>query len=701
VAAAIAATSCALLACSSPPPEPARFPIVIISIDTLRADRLPAYGYAAGRTPAIDALAREGVLFERAYTHSPQTLPAHVSMLSGRLPQQHGVRDNVGFKVDRRVRLLPNWLRERGYATGGVVSSAVLREETGFGAPFDFFDGRMPPARGGASLDEAQRGGFESVAIAREWVRQRTSPAWFLFLHLYEPHAPYLPPEQYAGLSAYDGEIAHVDAIVGEFLQDLRRNNIYGDTMILLLSDHGEGLGDHGEQEHGLFLYEESVRVPLIVKLPRGRSAGARVSQVVQHTDLVPTLLDLAGAAVPADLPGRSLRPLLEGRSQGWAERSVYSEALFGRYHFGWSEIFALTDSRYRFIQAPRSELYDLQMDPRERNNLASAQPRAAAGMGGALARVIGGADVQAPAPVTPEIRDRLASLGYIGPQSGAMTARPTDRLPDPKDKVHVLARYQTAMTHVAHGKLNDAVALLRDIVREEPGMANVWLTVGRLLLRQGRSTEAVDAFKRYIRQRPSSADGLLEASAALLSLERFAESVAHAELAAKVAKEHADRLASYEMLARIALATRDAAAARKYAATAASIDPAFPLSDYVEGRLAYNAGRFDQALASLVRAVEASRSHTLPIRGLHLYAGDAWAHLERFDEAEREFHEEIRLFPESTFAYLSLANLYQAFGRIEEAEQVLDAMLGAVPSADAQAAARKLRAARSAAGER
>jgi choline-sulfatase len=695
VAAAGVLAVCSHFGCSTRPPAATHGPLVLISIDTLRADRLPAYGYAAGRTPAIDALARESVLFERAYTHSPQTLPAHVSILSGQLPQQHGVRDNVGFALSERVRLLPSWLRERGYATAGIVSSAVLREETGVAGGFDFFEGRMPPARGGAALDEAQRDGLESLAIARQWLEQRSSAPWFLFLHLYEPHAPYQPPERYAGLNAYDGEIAYADEIVGKLLDDLRVRAVYDSATILLLSDHGEGLGDHGEQEHGLFVYEEAVRVPLMIKLPRGHNAGSRVGALVQHVDLLPTVLDLAGVAVPSILPGRSLRPLLEGRSEPWTERSIYSEALFGRYHFGWSEILALTDSRYRFIQAPRPELYDLQVDPHERQNLVDARRQTALAMGNALSRIAGGAAVETPRPLAPEIQDRLASLGYIGPQSGMQNRRVTDRRADPKDKVHVLTRYRRAMTQVATGQLSEAITLLRQLADEEPGMSDVWLSIGRLLLRQGHTSAAVDAFRRYVRHQPSSVAGLLEISAGLLALERFREAAAHAEAAAKVAIERTDRLAAQEMLVRIALARRDAAEARSHAAVAAAIDPAFPLSEYVEGRLAYDAGRFEQAVVIFQRGLEASRRHTLQVRGLHLYAGDTLAHLERFAEAEREFREEIRLFPESTFAYLSLANLYQVFGRTEEAEQVLGAMLRAVPSADAHAAAGSMRRSR------
>jgi tetratricopeptide (TPR) repeat protein len=685
------------------PPVIVRGPIVLISIDTLRADRLPAYGYAAGRTPAIDTLVADGVLFERAYTHSPQTLPAHVSILSGQLPQHHGVRDNVGFAVRPGQKLLPRWLGEHGFATAGVVSSAVLREATGIAAGFDFYDGHMPPARGGAALDEAQRDGHESLVIAQRWVQQQSSRDWFLFLHLYEPHAPYRPPERYQHLAPYDGEIAHADEIVGKLLHDLRTSGSYDASTIVLFSDHGEGLGDHGEQEHGLFLYEEAVQVPLVVKLPRQRNGGTRVSQLVQHIDLLPTLLEMASVPVPATLPGRSLRQLLDRRPAGWPERSIYSEALFGRYHFGWNELFAFTDSRFRFIQAPRPELYDLQNDPREQHNLAEIRRPTAHAMGQALMKVIGSTGVEKPATLTPEVQERLASLGYVGPRSGGSAATSSGPRPDPKDKVHVLARYRTALEHVAEGRLADAVDVLQQIAREEPAMADVWQSIGRYLSRLGRPGEAVDAYGEFLRQKPSSVSGLLELSSVLLALERLDEAQVHADLAAAVAveQEPADAVLAYEMLAKIALARHDSDEARRYARLAERIDPGFPLTDYVEGRVAYAARRFDQASVSFERAVGASASRTIQVRGLHLYEGDTLAHLERFDEAERAFREEIRLFTDNTWAYLSLANLYQTFGRMEEADHVLDMMLRAVPSADAHARAGKLRAARSAVGER
>src|SRR5918912_1377914 len=303
-------------------------PIIIISIDTLRADHLPAYGYTKGRTPAIDALAADGVLFERAYSHAPQTLPAHAALLTGRLPFETGVRDNIGFTVKRGERLLAQMLRDRGYATGGVVSAFVLRKETGIGQGFDFFDAEMPSGSPDLAIAQVQRDGGESEAIAERWLNTSGSSRAFLFLHLYEPHKPYAPPERFASLAPYDGEIAYADEIVGRLVRYLKSHQLYDRSTIVLLSDHGEGLGDHGEQEHGLFVYDEAVHVPLIIKQESNAGAGRRVADVVQHIDLVPTILDLVKASAPGGLRGRSLKPLLEGSGR-LAASAVYSEALY------------------------------------------------------------------------------------------------------------------------------------------------------------------------------------------------------------------------------------------------------------------------------------------------------------------------------------------------------------------------------------
>ena len=445
--------------------RPAEMPIILISIDTLRADHLPIYGYRSVRTPTIDALAADGIVFENAYAHSPQTLPSHVSILSGRLPFQHGVRDNVGFAVKPDERLLPAMIRDAGYVSGGFASAYVLREETGIGKSFDHFDARMPPSSPEVAIGQLQREGRETLAAAEQWLDTVRSPRFFLFFHIYEPHSPYTPPARFGSYSPYDGEIAYADEIVGSLIASLKRRQLYDNALLVLLSDHGEGLGDHGEQEHGLFLYRDTIRVPLLIKLPGQRDAGRRVTVPVQHIDLVPTVLDRLKLAKPAALAGRSLVPLFDGGTI--PEQGVYAEALYSRYHFGWSELYSLTDAQYSFIRAPRDELYDVQKDPGQIDNLAPARDTTRVAMRGALDRLTAGASIDAPGDVSADARERLRALGYVG--SAPSTSTSGENLADPKDKVQVLERYRAGIAQVQKGQFTDGSRHLPRDRRRKP----------------------------------------------------------------------------------------------------------------------------------------------------------------------------------------------------------------------------------------
>ncbi|HEY3057113.1 MAG TPA: sulfatase, partial [Thermoanaerobaculia bacterium] len=258
-------------------------PVILISIDTLRADHLPAWGYRAGSTPNLDRLARQSVLFRNAYSHCPLTLPSHVSVISGLLPPRHGVRDNIGFRFESRDRnTLPEVLRRNGYRAGAAVSSYVLRGETGLRALFDDYDDDIE-FRPGSVLAELERPGAETAAIAERWVDENRTRPFFYFLHIYEPHAPYNAPApfRWSAPTAYDAEIAYADSIVGGFLDHLRERGLFDRAIIIVIGDHGEGLGDHGESTHGLLLYREALHVPLIVKLPHDDGGGTTVGSPV------------------------------------------------------------------------------------------------------------------------------------------------------------------------------------------------------------------------------------------------------------------------------------------------------------------------------------------------------------------------------------------------------------------------------------
>jgi choline-sulfatase len=665
--------------------SPADAPLILISIDTLRADRLPAYGYQKVRTPNIDAFAAHSVLFERAYSHAPQTLPAHASILSGALPFEHGVRDNVGFTLAPGRWSLPGALRERGWPTAGFVSAYVLRAQTGINQGFDTYDSELPAASGEQSVGQVQRSGEATIAAAESWLSQRDPRRpFFLFLHVYEPHTPYSPPPRFASYDPYDGEVAYVDEILGRFFERLRGLNLYDRATIVLLSDHGEGLGDHGEQEHGLFLYQETIRIPLIVKLP-GRGAARRVAAPVQQIDLAPTILDLIGAPAVANTRGRSLKPLLAGTGPV-PDTGIYSEALYSRYHFGWSELYSLTDARYRLIRAPRDELFDLERDPQELASIAGERPQVRQAMRGALDALIGNAAISAPAAVSEEDRQRLAALGYVGGGSSVALSRPGDTLPDPKDKVKVLERYRQASDLAGALKYDAAAAGFRAVLAEDPEMSDVWRQLAEVEVRRGNMQEAIAAYRQVISRNPKDAGSLLGITSVLLRIGQLDAARQHAELAIAVAPASA-----HEMLAKVALAAKDAATARREASLAQQADGTLPMPAYVDGVLFYNEGRYPDAVASLRRAKDVLHGRTVQMNDLNYYIGDSLARMERYPEAEPYLLEEVRLFPHNVRARAGLSMLYRAMGRTADSERAIEEMLRVSPTPEARVVAAQL----------
>jgi arylsulfatase A-like enzyme/uncharacterized membrane protein YozB (DUF420 family)/Flp pilus assembly protein TadD len=666
-------------------------PIVFISIDTLRADRLPLYGSTRIQTPNIDRLAADGALFENAYAHSPQTLPSHTSILSGQLPFEHGVRDNVGFVVKRGQRFLQQDLKDAGYATGAFVSAYVLRQQTGFNQGFDTFDDRLPPVSPEEPLGQVQRKGEQTVAAAIRWidtqpVAEGTGARFFLFTHIYEPHTPYTPPERFKDVDPYDGEVEYADEIVGRLLDHLRSRRLYDAATIVLFADHGEGLGDHGEEEHGIFLYRETTHVPLVIKLPGSRGAGRRVATPVQHIDLVPTVLELAGAGarsprsgLPAEArsakAGRSLLPLIEGTGDIEAA-NIYSEALSPRYHFGWSELYSLSDDRYRFIRAPKDELYDLAQDPKEAASIAEQRPQVRSAMRSALEGMIGGASVTAPAAVSAADREKLAALGYVGTQSSASLQLPGDRLADPKDKIDTLKDYRRAMRLMGERKYGEASALFSRILARDRDMNDAWLQLAEAENRQGRAEQALSAYKEVVSRDPKNAAALTGAASVLLAGGRVDEAKAHAELAVDVAPA-----ISHEMLARIAIRQNDEAAARRHAELAQQADPSLPMVAFIDGVILHERGQFAQAAQRLLEAKRAMSSRTEQLPDVNYLAADSLARLERYSEAEPLFRAELSVFPAHVRARAGLAMLYKATGRDAEAERAIADLLRLSPT--------------------
>ncbi len=504
-------------------------PVVLVSVDTLRSDRLPFYGYGGVETPALTAFRQEATLFERAYTHAPVTLPAHASIFTGLLASAHGLHDNLGYALDPDVPTLAGLLKGAGYATGGAVSSVVLDGSSGIARGFDFWDDEVVPTRAHQALNRVQRPGDEAREALEAWIEGQEGRPFFAFLHIYEPHSPYEPPEPFRSRYAepYDGEVAASDAIVGRFFGFLKAKGLWDRSLVVFLSDHGEGLGDHGEAEHGVFLYREVLQVPLLVKPPKGPvPPPAAYAGPVQLSDVFTTVGRTA--ALPSFVAPAGTVSLLEAAAgPPDPARRVFSETLFPRIHFGWSELRSLVDARWHYVEAPRPELYDLRDDPAERTDLAPGRPAPFREMRIAMERFRTG--FRAPSPVDEEAAKQLASLGYLS--SGAKAG--DGPLDDPKDHIATVAKMREALGHLAEGRWAEAVALAGELLAANPRMLDVWELRSLALFRLGRMDESVEDLRRAVELAPPGSTHYLRSMAnRLLEAGREAEAITHARLA-------------------------------------------------------------------------------------------------------------------------------------------------------------------------
>lgn len=414
--------------------EPAVLGVVLITLDTTRADRLTPYGFMDAKMSAFERLAREGVLFDQATSVAPLTVPAHASIMTGLWPPAHGVRDNASSPLAETYITLAEVLHAQGFRTAAFVGSNVLHRDRGLSQGFEHYGepGRDARLEHGAP----QRPAGEVVTEAKQWLRGVAGSRFFAWLHLYDPHRPYEPPEPYATMYASDpyvGEIAYVDAQITALLDALEQQGVLDRTVVVVAGDHGEALGEHGERDHGVFIYESVLRVPLIIRAPS--LPPGRVGAVVRLIDVMPTTLALLGMS-PARSDGIDLTALMQGHQQ---ELEAYSESLYPQ-RFGWSPLRALRDGRFKLIDAPRPELYDLQRDPFEEHNIYDERPTVAAAMQRRLAAFSGsdwpanhsGGNRQA---VSSEVKNRLAALGYVtgSPMTNSASGI---ALPDPKDFV-------------------------------------------------------------------------------------------------------------------------------------------------------------------------------------------------------------------------------------------------------------------------
>jgi len=542
-----------LLAPPSGPPN-----VLLVTLDTTRADRLGAYGYTAARTPVLDRLAQDGVLFERALAAAPTTLPAHASLMTGRNPMAHGVRNN-GVPLDRAVPTLADAFRAAGYRTAALVSAFVLDQRFGLVRGFDTYDDQLdPPA--GLATDALERRGDRTVAAASTWLTAPapvaagtpTSPPaaapFFLWVHLYDPHDPYEAPRSPGGAGAdtrYDDEIAFADTAVGTLLGTLERQGLSNNTIVAVIGDHGESLGEHGEATHGMFVYESAMRVPALLKWPARVPAGTRVPSLVRAIDLAPTLLDLAARPPLAGATGVSLVPLVRGAvaPADTAPATAYGETYFPQLFMNWAPLRSWRDGQWKFIEAPTFELYDLASDPGETVNLAAREPDRAARMRRALYALVA-AEGTATVSAGPdrETMQKLAALGYVGGGGTQGADNPLSR-PDPKAMIGVFNRLRDANSALDGGNVDEAARAAHATLETDSGNAFAMLILGKAERARGRYREAAVQFRGYLEQVPLSADAHHWLAICHLQLDDFDAALAEAELALAIDPRYAEAL--------------------------------------------------------------------------------------------------------------------------------------------------------------
>jgi len=585
--------------------------LLLITIDTLRADHVGAYGATTGATPALDALAASGARFDQVQTAVPLTGPSHATILTGQYPPAHGVRGNVVFELGSKYPTLAALLKRQGFRTAAFVGAYPVAAAFGFGQGFDTFNEDFHETSPGEQ--GAERPANEVADSALRWLESADAAAasrshsFFAWLHFYDPHAPYAPPAQYRNRFAdnlYDGEIAFADAQVGRVLDWLRSSGHDADTFVVLLADHGEGLGDHHELMHAVLVYQSTMRIPLIMSGP-GIPRGVVVPQRVATIDVLPTVMGLLGFGVDPALLGRDLRPLMAARRA--PSDPLYGESLFGRLNCHWASLRSWVKDDWKLIVGSQPELYNLAQDPQENNDLARAEPervtRMTEELQRALQRIAPGGDRAQPNPATPEQEERLRSLGYTAGSGGG---GPLDDpgLPDPRTHVELYDRLQAAAAAQGPG-LARAFDDVQEITRLDPDNPFAFGTLASMAYRYGSLVEAGQAFKRTLELDPDRPGIRQNYGKLLRELGRYGES--ERELRIALAQTTEDDSRTRVNLAETLVALKKTAEAETMLSGVLTREPKNPEALGARGRLLLAEGQVPEALAALELATATS----------------------------------------------------------------------------------------------
>ena len=680
--------------------------VILISIDTLRADRLSAYGSQRVSTPNIDALAREGVRFTNAASTVPFTLPAHSSIMTGTYPPYHGVRENVGYLLDDSLPTLAGQLSQHGWSTGGFVSAFVLDSRWGIGRGFDtYYDEFDPEETSKGNLASVQRDGSETISAAVDWIDSSPEAPFFLWLHLYDPHDPYTPPEPFKSQyrHPYDAEVAYTDSLIGEFRQALEDRDLLENSLLVLTADHGEGLGQHQEGFHGFFIYDSSMRVPLIIRAPFGNLAGREVAEAVSHVDLLPTILEATGVPIPDQVQGASLLPaMLALEPTDAPERLVYSESLYPLLHYGWAPLRSIRSSRFKFIDSPRPELYDLSTDPDESTNALLDERRTSRELKDALDAMIasieaGGVDSQA-TDLDEDTMRQLQALGYVAGRGGMDLEDIADHdRADPKDRIRLHQMVMAAQSDLGREDLDTAEAKLLEALKTDDSLLDAHNMLGTIsmqrnefdqallhfqtalvqkadhtpailglanaYLRLDRREEALVGFQRVLEITPTDSSAALGAADVLVQQDRPQEATAILE---KALDQERPAPVLYSRLGELIVKEGQTERATQLFQQAIDGNDELAPAHYNLAVILEEEGRLDEAMTHYQRTIELAPSHFQALFNL----GRLYGHRQQLDRQQGLYEAAIEANPEFYRGYFYLAKLIMdRGGNLQQAE--------------------------------
>jgi arylsulfatase A-like enzyme/tetratricopeptide (TPR) repeat protein len=632
--------------------------VILITIDTVRADHVGCYGAKNVQTPTLDSLARDGIVFERAISQVPLTWPSHTVILTGTYPFQNGVQDFTGRPLDPKFRSVAQAFKDHGYRTGAVVSAFVLDRSWGLARGFDFYDDAFSPEQfKNRDLGLVERRAGESVTRTLNWLQKNPQRPFFFWLHLYDPHSPYDPPEpdrgQFQG-RLYDGEIAYADHELGRLITWLKRSQLYDRSLIVMISDHGESLGEHGEHEHGFFAYNSTVHIPLIVKPVAGSGfKQGRVTRPVETTSIAPTLLKLAGINDPP-LENQFASNNLFTNSDN--DSAAYSETFYAFSSFGWSPLHALETSRYHYIDAPMPELYDLTTDPGETKNVALQQTATVAVLKGKMQQFLANNPFQdatsGSSVLSPDAAEKLRALGYVAYRSPVSAEALAAGLPDPKDKLAEFNSILEAQDAMHAGDYTKGQSLLRQVREKDPQMYVVPFLLGEGALSQEKWVEASVDLQRSLELNPHFDQAMLGLARALIFQGKADDA---RQWALKAIQYNSENYRAWYQLGFIESRGDKQAAIADYQKGVAIQGDFAPLRRDL-GLLQVQQGDFSEAAKNLSKAAALGSDDAT----LHNALGISYSHTGLLHQAIESYKHALKLTPDLAQAHLNLGYCYE-----------------------------------------